>query len=365
MNPDRRVASLEIVPVGIHLTERFAIANGAPSTAKNVFARVILEDGTVGYGEAAPFEEVSGETQDDTLMAMRRAAELIIGTDVASWRSCSASIKSIIPNYPAARSALEQSLLDSFARHLNISLLHLFGGAAGPLTTDITITASDVEHARLGARRAADSGFSSMKVKVGGYQGWRCDVERIAAVVDEAPEVKLIVDANGAFSMADASLFLDELQRRGVGLALFEQPVAPEVRNGLGEIERLHGVPVCADESVRNPVDAIRISSDKYGASVWNIKIMKLGVLGAMEVMAIARASGKSCMIGGMIESAVAMSFSTALAMANRDLFGYVDLDTPLFMNEPRIAGGMMYDKAHIFLDHTRPGTGVDASALF
>ncbi|MGH3981254.1 MAG: dipeptide epimerase [Pseudonocardiaceae bacterium] len=365
MSGNRRVAALEIVPVNIRLTENFAIANGAPTIAKNVFVRTILRDGTVGYGEAAPFEEVSGETQHGTLMAMQRAADLIVGADVASWRSCSCAIKSSIPDYPAARSALEQSLLDSFARHLDISLLNFLGGVAQPLMTDITIPAKDVDHARIGARRAADSGFDFVKVKVGGSQGWHRDVERITAIVDEAPGLELIVDANGAFSTDDASLFLEELNERGVVLALFEQPVAPEDRKGLGEIERRHGVLVCADESVRNPVDAIRLSSEEDGASVWNIKTMKLGVVDAMEVMAIARASGKSCMIGGMIESVVSMSFSAALAVANNDLFDYVDLDTPLFMSEPRIAGGMVYENARISLDQTHPGTGVDASNLF
>src|SRR6266540_1966467 len=94
------ITSLEASEMNLALTEPFAIAKGAPAVAANVLVRVELADGTVGLGEAAPFTEVSGETQQGspTVLINDRAAardgdpaktcndptDLPVGTVVAS-----------------------------------------------------------------------------------------------------------------------------------------------------------------------------------------------------------------------------------------------------------------------------------------
>ena len=54
------ISQMECLPLDLPLTEPFAIAGGAPGVAHNVLVRVVLSDGTVGLGEAAPFTAVSG-----------------------------------------------------------------------------------------------------------------------------------------------------------------------------------------------------------------------------------------------------------------------------------------------------------------
>ena len=69
------IVSVEADPIDIQLTEPFAIAGAAPTVAANVLVRITLADGTVGMGEAAPFEAVSGETQRGSLAAIEAARE--------------------------------------------------------------------------------------------------------------------------------------------------------------------------------------------------------------------------------------------------------------------------------------------------
>jgi L-alanine-DL-glutamate epimerase-like enolase superfamily enzyme len=66
-------------------------------------------------------------------------------------------------------------------------------------------------------------------------------------------------------------------------------------------------------------------------ANVINIKLMKSGVVEALEIAAIARAAGLGLMIGGMVESILAMTMSAHFA-AGLGGFRFVDLDTPLFL---------------------------------
>src|SRR5258706_15902078 len=83
---DRIIDDVRFRPVEVELIEPFAIAGGAAAIARNVFVRLQLRDGTVGYGEAAPFEGVSGETQASTLAALEGVADLVLGRDVAQRR---------------------------------------------------------------------------------------------------------------------------------------------------------------------------------------------------------------------------------------------------------------------------------------
>lgn len=98
---------------------------------------------------------------------------------------------------------------------------------------------------------------------------------------------------------------------------LFEQPVHRNDWEGLGRVTQIakekYGVSVAADESCRGLNDAKKIVERKL-ADVINIKIAKLGVLGALEVIEFARASGLHLMIGGMVESRIAMGFAGHLS---------------------------------------------------
>jgi L-alanine-DL-glutamate epimerase-like enolase superfamily enzyme len=324
------IREIHAVRVEVPLTEPFVIAGGAPSAAQNVFVRVTWSDGRATYGEAAPFEAVSGETQDSTLAAIDRAAPALIGR--------SAAPRHLMPAEPAARCALEQAISP-------------FPELSGEVTlkTDITIPAGSIERAVEAAHRAAARGFETVKIKAGAAD-WETDARRVRAVHAAEPHLKLIVDANCGYTLPDARRFLGAL--RGVQLELFEQPGIT-----LDDLAALCGdAPICADESVRSPADAGLVA--QLGVAAINVKLMKFGVADALEVIAIARAANVPCMIGGMIETPLSMSYSAALAAADPALFRYVDLDTPLFMPGGLVDAPLTYDGPNLTLAPGRPDAG-------
>lgn len=103
----------------------------------------------------------------------------------------------------------------------------------------------------------------------------------------------------------------------GVTPILFEQPVHRDDWEGLHVVSQIakdkYGVSVAADESCRSLADAHKIIQGNL-AHVINIKLAKLGVIGALEIISIAREAGVALMIGGMVETRLAMGFSAHLA---------------------------------------------------
>jgi len=267
------------------------------------------------------------------------------------------------PGAAAARCAVEQAVVDALARHLGLSLPAFLGGVPHELMTDITIPVGDVRHSVEAAHHAEASGFKTVKVKIGA-DDWEVDVARVVAISQAAPELFIIVDGNAGFSRSQAHKFLDGVTGARAAVILAEQPVAAPDIAGLAELEREHGIPVCADESVRCPEDAIRVA-ECGGISSVNVKLMKCGVADALDIITIARAAGMTGMIGGMVETAVSMSFSAAVAAASYPFFSYIDLDTPLLMPKRFVRGGMRYSGPAVRLPRHATGTGVDAAAHF
>jgi L-Ala-D/L-Glu epimerase len=351
------IVSIDAERIDIPLTEPFAIAGAAPAVAANVLVRVTLADGTLGIGEAAPFEAVSGETQRGSLAAIGAAGAWLVDQDVRRWRPLSARLAADLPGEPAARCALEVALLDALTRHHELPLWAFFGGAGTELSTDMTITAGSRDQAVAAARAIVARGIGAIKVKIGTLSPAE-DAERLEAVHRAAPQAKLTADANGGYSPGDAILFLERLNALKVPLDLFEQPVDPHSWLDFMRKKPESSVTICADESARSASEVLELVRNDAIDAV-NIKPMKTGVVEAIAIWSLARSAGLELMIGGMIESPLAMSFSAHLA-AGLGGFRYVDLDTPMFMEEHPFRGGFEQRGSLLSVAHVEAGHGVE-----
>jgi L-alanine-DL-glutamate epimerase-like enolase superfamily enzyme len=182
-------------------------------------------------------------------------------------------------------------------------------------------------------------------------------VERLVAIHAVAPRARLFADANGGYTLAGARTFLAALERARVPLSLLEQPVAAEDFEGMAALTRESRVPVCADESARSAADVLRLIRERAAHGI-NIKTMKCGLVEALAMWQLARAAGLELMVGGMVESTLAMSASAHLA-AGLGGFTYADLDTPLFIARHPFQGGATYSGERLSVAHAVAGHGV------
>src|SRR5689334_12277256 len=175
------ITSVGATPLDLPLTEPFAIRTAAPSVAANVLVRVTLADGSVGLGEAAPFAEVSGETQASSLRAIEAARHRLLGRDARGYRPLSAELGETLGTEAAARCALEMAIFDALTRHWRVPLWAFFGGCGTSIHTDMTVTAGDADHASRTATAILARGISTIKVKVGALSA-KEDAERLVAI---------------------------------------------------------------------------------------------------------------------------------------------------------------------------------------
>jgi len=357
----RRPAGAEIVavdarPFRAELAESFEIAGGAAHAHDGVFVRVRLKDGVEGWGEGAPLPAFNGETPAGTLAAIRRAGRRLLGRDASAWRARLQELEDALPRGAGcARAALGMALLDAWTRRAGLPLRALFGGARSRVASDVTVTIVPPDAAARAARRIKALGVRAVKIKVG--KDPESDAARVSAVAAVDRRFTLTLDANQGYGPRESLELLRRLSARGIRPALFEQPAAADDWDGLARVARLGGVPVAADESVRGRKDAWGLA--RCGAAqVLNVKLMKMGILEAWDVALIARAAGLGLMIGGMIETSLAMGCAAHFA-AGIGGFSFVDLDTPLWLRKDptkglRLGRGGVYD-----LSRVRAGIGV------
>lgn len=189
------------------------------------------------------------------------------------------------------------------------------GESAGSVRVNATVPAVAAE--AVPAVLAAFPGVRTAKVKVA-ERGQRLadDLERVRAVREQMPAGSRIrVDANGGWSLAEATTALEALA--AFGLEYAEQPVGSVAE--LAELRRrLDGlVAIAADESIRKPADPIEVA--RAGAA--DVVMLKLQPLGgtsrAQAIVAAVRAEagpGMRFVTSSALETSVGLGTATRLA---------------------------------------------------
>ncbi|HEX2873466.1 MAG TPA: enolase C-terminal domain-like protein [Polyangiaceae bacterium] len=350
-----RIQSVQIQAWDVELTEPFGIATGAQVLAQNVLLELKLDSGQRGLGEAAPFPAVNGETQADALAALSAVQDELVGYQGSDARALSPAALARLEATPSALAALEMALLDAACRENGTSLFQHFGGRTAQLETDITIPTCGADEAARAARRAVSQGFRTLKVKVGG-KPFDHDLERLRSIAQAAPQARLLLDANASLPGAEAIELVRGLGAQKSQVVLFEQPCLRGDYAGSRQV-REAGIRVAADEDARSLEDLGSLHAER-AADVVNFKLTKSGVSRVLGMIAEARRLGFGLMLGGMVETRLAMTFSACIA-GGFGGFEELDLDTPLFMKDDRLEGGFAQQGPRLDVSGLGLGHGV------
>ena len=335
------ITKVEAWPMALPLLTPFVVATGQMEMARNIFVRVSLRNGAYGYGEMAPFPDISGEDQDGSLQAFPIAAKECLGQSATQFRKLAQQLGEVASLTPAVRCGIETALLDALCRGMGIPLWGLWGGAdVRRRETDVTLPIGPLDQVVESARAWHGRGFRKLKMKVG--HAVDEDIRRVEAVHAACPQATFVLDANQGFSFDEARECMEAMERWHLPVLLFEQPVTRENLEGLVALRRRGTIPIGADESVRSLGDARRLI-ERSAVDVLNLKITKCGVVESMDIAGLARASGVGLMIGGMVESRVTMGCSWSLVLGLGG-FKFLDLDMPLLLSVDPVQGGYGYE---------------------
>ena len=151
---------------------------------------------------------------------------------------------------------------------------------------------------------------------------------------------------------------LNEMQAKGLGLELVEQPVPAQDLDGLAYVTQNSDVPVLADESVFSPADAMTILQ-RHAADLINIKLMKCGgFTNALRIASACEIYGVECMLGCMLEAKISVNAAVHLACARSGIITRIDLDGPALCSEDPILGGAVFEGKRITVSDA-PGLGI------
>ncbi len=354
-----RIVSVRAQAWTLALRAPFAIAKRTAHEAQNVLVIVETEGGASGFGESAPVGYVTGETVASVLAAIEAVEEEFVGRPVERLQPLWDRAGRLLGESRAARAGLEMALCDAWGRHWNLPLRQFFGGAQEVLTTDLTIPLVTPEEAGVLAAEAAREGFRHLKIKVGASGGHAEDLTRIEGILESAPGIGLRIDANQAFAPDEAVAFAGSLAAMGAPIEMMEQPVPAEDRAGLKYVRERVRVPVFADEAARDVSDVARLLQEDAVDGI-NVKLMKSGLAGALQIIALCRTAGKKLMLGCMLESGLGIAAAAQIA-GGTGAFDFLDLDSHrLLAPVGGLTGGFRSDGGTLLIgDSTEPGWGV------
>lgn len=287
----------------------FSISRG--SRIETAVVEVAIRDGAAtGRGESYPFPRY-GESVD-SVAAQIRAIEprLRDGLDRLA-------LQNVLPA-GAARFALDSALWDLEAKQTGLRAWQIAGlSEPGPVVTAMTISLDTP--AKMGEAAATSAMLPLLKIKL---TGGPLDLDRVRAVRDNAPDARLIVDANEAWSISELERFAPVLV--DLGVEMIEQPLPAASDDGLAGFES--PIAICADEACadRSALDGL---VGKY--HMINIKLDKAGGLTeGLALSAAARERGFDVMVGCMLGTSLSMAPAVLVAQVAK----VVDLDGPLWM---------------------------------
>ncbi|WP_127473454.1 o-succinylbenzoate synthase [Microbacterium sulfonylureivorans] len=299
----------ELRVLHLPLVSPFTTSFGTETVREVIVVRA-LTDGPDGWGEivtgAAPLYS-SEYTQGAWDVALRFLAPALLDRGRLAPEEVADVLRPFV-GHRMVKAGLELAVLDAALRAEGRALGEYFGAVHDRVPSGVSVGIQRDPAALVDAVGGyLDEGYVRIKIKIKPGR----DVADTAAVRDAFGAIPLQVDANSAYTLADADT-LAELDR--FDLLLIEQPLQEDDLVDHATLARRLRTPVCLDESivsVKAAADALALGS----ASIINIKAGRVGgYLEAVAIHDLCRDAGIPVWCGGMLETGIGRAANAALA---------------------------------------------------
>lgn len=304
------IKNVELREIRLPLVHFFETSFGRTTHRRIVLVRVVDADGAEGWGECTAGEGpfYCEEWTDSAWSTLENfLAPMVIGREVEGAAGIFSLMKAVRGNR-MAKAALETACWDLEAGRAGLPLWKHLGGVQAEIPCGVSIGIQETPAALFEKiERELAGGYQRIKIKI--KPGW--DREIIEQVRLRFPKIKLMADANSAYTLTDASLFraLDEFD-----LTMIEQPLAYDDMLDHAKLQEQIRTSVCLDESIHSAEDALKAIELK-ACRIVNIKLGRVG--GHAEARRVERAcrvNNIPVWCGGMLESGIGRAHNIALA---------------------------------------------------
>ncbi len=304
------ISEIELREIRLPLLHFFETSFGRTTERRIVLARVIDKDGTEGWGECTAGEGpfYSDEWTDGAWATLKEfLAPMVVGREVA----CAAQIFSLmkpVRGHRMAKATIETACWEIEAKQAGLPLWKHLGGTLDEIPCGVSIGIQDTPNELLEKiAKELDAGYQRIKIKI--KPGWDCDI--VARVRERFGNIRLMGDANSAYTLADVPLFQDLDQ---FNLMMLEQPLSHNDIFDHAELQKQIKTPVCLDESIHSAEDA-RHAIGLGSCRIINVKLGRVGGHAeAKRIEQVCRKNHVPVWCGGMLESGVGRAHNIAMA---------------------------------------------------
>ena len=306
-----------IYPVALPLVERLRTSFGQEPFKTAILIRLETDTGVVGWGEAS-CEIRPGYSAETIGTGLHVLSEFLIPKVVGATITGPTEVPALlrgVRGHPLAKHGLEAAVWDAFARANDMRLADLFAAhlpeghaSTGRAVVGVSIGIQpSVEDTLAIISKRLGQGYGRIKLKI--QPGWDVDLAR--GVRATYPDIMLMLDANSAYSLADA----DHLkQLDAFSLLMIEQPLGHDDIYEHGKLQPLLQTPICLDESILSAND-LRLALELGACRILNLKPARVGgYTESLEVYRVCVEHNLPLWIGGLLETGVGRAANVAFA---------------------------------------------------
>ena len=349
---------IELTEIELPLKYPFETSFGRTTRRRIMIVKVIDSSGAYGYGECTAPEDpfYNHETIDTAwIITTNYVAPLLAQSRVERASEVNDALTRIRGNR-MAKGGVEAAIWDLEARLARSPLWKHIGGTQTEIACGVSIGLQETASALLEkVSKELESGYQRIKIKIKPGR----DVELVEAVRARFPNVRLMVDANSAYTLAD----IDILKRLdSYDLMMIEQPLTPGDLVDHSKLQREISTPVCLDESILTAADA-RHAAELGSCKIINIKLGRVG--GHTEARVIQEFCASREMpvwCGGMLESGIGRAHNIAMStLAGFTLPGDVSA-SERYWEEDVISPPVTVSRDGTITPPTTPGIGYEVN---
>ena len=311
------IQKINLHVVALPLVELLKTSFGAEPFKSAIIVEAVSSDGLTGWGETA-LKTKPSYGSETILTALHVTRDFLIpnllGKTLGSPTDLAALLKSVRGNHHA-RAGIEAAIWDLLAKANDMRLADYFAAHLPPgnspresavVGVSIGIQDSLEEQITL-IKKRLDEGYGRIKLKI--EPGW--DVELARAVRRHFPDITLMLDANSAYSLADAE-HLQQLDQ--FDLLMIEQPLAYDDIYEHSQLQPRLNTPICLDESIYSAHDW-RIALELGAGRILNLKPTRVGGYSeSLKIYQLCVETGTPLWIGGMLETGIGRAANLSFA---------------------------------------------------
>ncbi len=304
-----KIDSITLREIHMRLKAPFEASFGTTQDRRILLVELTL-DGVTGWGEVTTFESPSynAETTDTAWHIISDfIVPFVVGKSLATASEFPALVANIRGN-EMAKSGVENAIWHAESLLKGVSLSKLLGGTRKEITCGVSLGIRENPDALVArVHQELRDGYQRIKLKIKPGK----DLEFVAAVRKQFPDILLSVDANSAYSLDDVAHLrrLDEFQ-----LLMMEQPLSWDDLYAHSKLQAQIQTAICLDECIYNTRHALTAIELK-ACRIINIKLGRVG--GHSE----ARSIQEACRLrdipvwcGGMLESGIGRAHNIAMS---------------------------------------------------